>query len=35
MTTQSSSPVPMAATMALEMIEPMPGTLISRSHPVS
>ena len=26
------SPVPIAATMALEMIGPMPGTLIRRSH---
>ena len=30
---ENASPVPMAATMALEMIGPMPGTLISRSHP--
>src|SRR3954447_15411255 len=29
------SPVPIAATMALEMIGPMPGTLIRRSHPAS
>jgi hypothetical protein len=27
------APVPIAATMALEMIGPMAGTLISRSHP--
>jgi hypothetical protein len=29
------SPVPIAATMALEMIGPMPGMLIRRSHPAS
>jgi transposase len=29
----TASPAPIAATMALEMIGPMPGTLISRSHP--
>ena len=29
------SPVPIAATMALKMIGPMPGTLIRRSHPAS
>ena len=32
---EKPSPVPIAATMALEMIGPMPGTLISRSHPAS
>jgi hypothetical protein len=30
-----ASPVPIAATMALEMIGPLPGMLISRSHPAS
>ena len=30
-----ASPVPSAATMALEMIGPMPGMLVSRSHPAS
>src|ERR1035437_919284 len=30
-----ASPVPIAATIALEMIGPMPGTLISRSQPAS
>ena len=30
-----ASPVPIAATIALEMIGPMPGTLVSRSHPAS
>src|ERR1700749_1958524 len=29
---ENPSPVPIAATMALEMIGPMPGTLISRTH---
>ena len=29
------SPVPIAATIALEMIGPMPGTLTSRSQPAS
>ena len=32
---ENPSPVPIAATMALEMIGPMPGTLIRRSHPAS
>jgi hypothetical protein len=32
---ENASPVPIAATIALEMIGPMPGTLISRSQPVS
>jgi hypothetical protein len=27
---QNTSPVPIAATIALEMIGPMPGTVISR-----
>src|SRR5215472_7505583 len=31
----NASPVPMAATIALEMIGPMPGTLINRSQPAS
>jgi hypothetical protein len=31
----NASPVPIAATIALEMIGPMPGTLISRSQPAS
>src|SRR5215831_4362103 len=30
---EKTSPVPIAATMALEMSGPMPGMLISRSHP--
>jgi hypothetical protein len=29
---ENTSPVPIAATMALEMIGPMPGTVISREH---
>jgi hypothetical protein len=29
---ENTSPLPIAATMALEMIGPMPGTLINRSH---
>src|SRR5271156_4671537 len=32
---ENPSPVPIAATMALEMIGPIPGTLISRSQPAS
>jgi hypothetical protein len=32
---ENASPVPIAATMALEMIGPMPGTVISRSQPLS
>src|SRR5262249_37245875 len=32
---ENASPVPIAATMALERHGPMPGTLISRSHPAS
>src|SRR5262245_15431625 len=32
---ENTSPVPIAATMALEMSGPMPGMLISRSHPES
>src|SRR5262245_39053723 len=32
---QKTSPVPIAATIALEMSGPMPGMLISRSHPES
>jgi len=32
---ENASPLPIAATMALEMIGPMPGTLTSRSHPTS
>ncbi len=31
----NASPAPMAATIALEMIGPIPGTLISRSQPAS
>ena len=31
----NTSPAPIAATVALEMIGPMPGTLISRSQPAS
>jgi len=31
----NASPVPIAATIALEMIGPMPGTVISRSQPLS
>jgi hypothetical protein len=31
----NASPLPIAATMALEMIGPMPGTLTSRSQPAS
>ena len=29
------SPLPMVATVALEMVGPMPGTVISRSQPMS
>jgi len=29
---ENTSPVPIAATVALEMIGPMPGTVIRRSH---
>ena len=32
---QNTSPVPIAATAALEIIGPMPGTVINRSQPVS
>jgi hypothetical protein len=32
---ENASPVPIAATVALEMIGPMPGTVISRSQPLS
>src|ERR1019366_8775494 len=32
---ENTSPAPIAATIALEMIGPMPGTLISRSQPAS
>src|SRR6267142_1672044 len=32
---ENASPVPIAATMALEMIGPMPGTVISRSQPLT
>ena len=32
---ENASPLPIAATIALEMIGPMPGTLTSRSHPTS
>jgi hypothetical protein len=32
---EKASPVPIAATIALEMIGPMPGTVISRSQPLS
>ena len=32
---ENASPVPIAATIALEMIGPIPGTLISRSQPAS
>jgi hypothetical protein len=32
---RESSPVPIAATIALEMIGPMPGTVINRSQPLS
>src|SRR5215467_10956491 len=32
---QNASPVPIAATIALEMIGPMPGTLTNRSQPAS
>src|SRR5262245_42787818 len=31
----NASPVPIAATIALEMIGPIPGTLIKRSQPAS
>src|SRR5258708_1295546 len=31
----NTSPAPIAATIALEMIGPMPGTLINRSQPAS
>jgi transposase len=29
---ENTAPLPIAATIALEMIGPMPGTVISRSH---
>src|ERR1700676_1832968 len=32
---ENTSPAPIAATIALEMIGPIPGTLISRSQPAS
>jgi hypothetical protein len=32
---ENTSPVPIAATIALEMIGPMPGMVISRSQAVS
>src|SRR5215472_13129419 len=32
---ENASPVPIAATIALEMIGPMPGTLTNRSQPAS
>src|SRR5215470_807911 len=32
---ENASPVPIAATTALEMIGPMPGTLTNRSQPAS
>jgi len=32
---ENTAPLPIAATIALEMIGPMPGTVISRWHAIS